>query len=94
MLSRAFLATLQKVVDPVVLESVAIGVKSLRLSDQFHFFVVVGSPTIRGNHGSLKVGMLEVCTLKLRLSLLLIFTSFALFLLFLSNRVLKRTFHY
>ena len=60
MLSWAFLATFQKIVDPVVLESVAIGVKSLRLSYQFHFFVIVGSPAIRGNYGPLKVGMLEV----------------------------------
>ena len=88
MLSWAFLAALQKVVDPVVLESIAIGVKSLRLSDQLHFFVVVGSPTIRSNHGPFKVGVLEVCTLKLRLSLLLIFTSLAPFFLFLSNGVL------
>ena len=59
-LSRTLDARLHQVVNPVVLERFRVGIETFRLSDQLHFFVVVGGASIRRNHGSLKVRMLEV----------------------------------
>ena len=59
-LSRTLDTRLHQVVDPVVLERFRVGVETFRLSDQLHFFVVIGGPSIGRNYGSLEVRMLEV----------------------------------
>ena len=53
-------ATLHKVVDPVVLEGLRVGVKALRLGDQLDLLVVVWSSAIRRNDCPLEVRVLEV----------------------------------
>ena len=58
--SRALLATLQHIVDPVVLKGVRVGVEAFRLRDYLDFLVVVGSSSIRTNDCLLKISVLEV----------------------------------
>lgn len=63
---------LHQVIHPIILESIAVGVKSLWFRNQLHFFVVVGSSSIGGNHSSLEIGVLKVGTRVVNLRLLLL----------------------
>lgn len=56
-------ATSHKVLDPVVLKTIAIWIEAIRISDNFYLTVVVWCSTIGGNNSPLKVGMLEVGTI-------------------------------
>ena len=58
--SRALLAALQHIVDPVILKGVRVGVKAFRLRDYLDFLVVVGRTAVRANDCLLEICVLEV----------------------------------
>jgi len=53
-------ATLHQVLDPIVLEVIAVRIESLRLCDDLNLLIVVRSSTVGCDDSSLKVGVLEV----------------------------------
>mmetsp|Transcript_2939 Transcript_2939/g.3472 ORF Transcript_2939/g.3472 Transcript_2939/m.3472 type:complete len:224 (-) Transcript_2939:5779-6450(-) len=61
MTSRALLPSAShQVIDPVVLESLRVGVEAFRFGNELHLLIVVGSASIGGDDSPLKVGVLEV----------------------------------
>ena len=49
-----------KVIHPIILEAIRVGVEPIRLRDDLDLPVVVGGAAVRGNHRPLEVRVLEV----------------------------------